>query len=330
MPVHLPIVSALLWKEMQIAVVGGGIVGCAAAWRLAQRGAEVVVYDQGRIGGEASWAGAGMLAPGGEFGEDSRWGRLGVESLRLYPGFVAELEQASGVSIDFRVCGAEEVAASAEEVAAVEDRIHRQERMGIPVEALGPGRWLYPEEAMVNPRDVVAALRRAGAGLGVVYREQEAVTDLDGLGADAVVYSPGAWAMDGFPVKGHLIRYQLAPGSLPRIVRGGHFYVLQRRSGETIAGADMEQVGFDRALRPAAVEEIRQAAERLVPELVGQPVVEVWNGFRPGHRSGEPVVGRRGQTRIWDAYGHFRNGILLAPITARLLSSSIFPSSERD
>ncbi len=292
---------------MQITVVGGGIVGCAAAWRLAQGGARVTVRDRGRIGGEASWAGAGMLAPGGEFGEDSRWGRLGVESLGMYPAFVAELEAASGLRIDFRVCR----------------RVATQRRMGIRVEAMGSGRWWYPDEAVVNPRDVVAALRVAGQRLGVEFEEGVEVSTWEG---DAVVWATGAWAPGGFPVKGHLIRYHLAPGSLPRIIRRGHFYVLQRATGETIAGADMEQVGFDRSLRAAAVEEIRAAVEAMVPELRGVPVEEAWNGFRPGSATGEPVVGRRGDSREWDAYGHFRNGILLAPVTARLLCDEILPS----
>jgi glycine oxidase len=283
----------------------------------------VTVYDQGRIGGEASWAGAGMLAPGGEFGEDSRWGRLGVESLRLYPEFVAELETATGRKIDFRICGAEEIA---EDAAEMERRVAAQRRMGIRVEPMGGQRWWYPDEAVVNPRDVVAALRAAGEALGVTYREGVAVTQGEG---DATVWATGAWAPGGFPVKGHLIRYDLAPGSLPRIIRQGHFYVLQRATGETIAGADMERAGFDRSLREAAIEEIRTAVEAMTPELRGVAVAEAWNGFRPGSATGEPVVGRRGESREWDAYGHFRNGILLAPITARLLSDEILPSSGR-
>ncbi len=308
---------------MQIAVVGGGIIGCAAAWRLAQGGARVTVYDQGRIGGEASWAGAGMLAPGGEFATESRWGKLGMDSLRMYPGFVRELEVTTGRRIDFRICGAEEISEEAE----MELRVSAQRGMGIRVERMASGRWWYPDEAVVNPRDVVAALRVAGEGLGVAYREGVAVSEPE---EETVVWSTGAWAPGGFPVKGHLIRYRMTPGSLPRIVRHGHFYVLQRGSGETIAGADMERAGFERSVRAAAVEEIKEAAEAMVPELRGVPVEEAWVGFRPGSVTGEPVVGRRGESRIWDAYGHFRNGILLAPITAKMLCDEILPNGERD
>jgi len=312
---------------MQIAVVGGGIIGCAAAWRLAQRGARVTVYDRGRIGGEASWAGAGMLAPGGEFAAESRWGRLGLESLRMYPGFVRELEATTGRRIDFRICGAEEISEEAEEM---EQRVAAQRRMGIRVERMASGRWWYPDEAVVNPRDVVGALRAAGEGLGVEYREGAPVEELvNELEEQTVVWATGAWAPGGFPMKGHLIRYALAPGSLPRIVRQGHFYVLQRGSGETIAGADMERAGFERSVRAAAVQEIREAAETMVPELRGVAVEEAWMGFRPGSETGEPVVGRRGESRIWDAYGHFRNGILLAPVTARMLCDEILPNAER-
>lgn len=308
---------------MQIAVVGGGIIGCSAAWRLAQGGARVTVYDQGRIGGEASWAGAGMLAPGGEFGAESRWGLLGVDSLKLYPEFVRELEATTGRRIDFRICGAEEIAG---DVGEMEQRVAAQRRMGIRVERMRSGRWWYPDEAVVNPRDVVGALRVAGEGLGVAYREGVVVKEPE---EETVVWATGAWSPGGFPVKGHLIRYSMAPGSLPRIVRRGHFYVLQRGSGETIAGADMERVGFERSVRVAAVEEIREAAEEMVPELRGVAVEEAWVGFRPGSETGEPVVSRRDDSRIWDAYGHFRNGILLAPVTARMLCDEILPSGGR-
>ena len=308
---------------MRIAVVGGGIIGCVAAWRLARGGARVTVYDQGRIGGEASWAGAGMLAPGGEFAVESRWGKLGMESLRMYPGFVRELEATTGRRIDFRICGAEEISGDEEEM---ERRVMAQREMGIRVERMASGHWWYPDEAVVNPRDVVAARRAAGEGLGVTYREGVAVSAPE---EETVVWSTGAWAPGGFPVKGHLIRYGMPLGSLPRIVRQGHFYVLQRGSGETIAGADMERAGFERSVRAAAVEEIREAAEAMVPELRGVPMEEAWVGFRPGSVTGEPVVGRRGESRIWDAYGHFRNGILLAPITAKMLCDEILPNGER-
>lgn len=317
---------------MQIAVVGGGIIGCAAAWRLAQRGTRVNVYDKSVLGGEASWAGAGMLAPGGEFAEDSKWGRLGVESLHMYPAMVDELERETGIGIDFRVCGALELTYTEGDVHAMEVRIAHQRRMGIPIERVSHptalAAWYYPEEAVVNPRDVVKAMRRAGEQLGVRYLEGQAVEDPSQLPADLVILATGAWSPRGFPVKGHLLSFALEPGSLPAIVRSGHYYVLQRSNGLTIAGSDTEHVGFDRSVRSEAVAEIRAAAEKLVPELVGRPVAASWIGFRPGSSTGDPIVSRQADSNIWNAYGHYRNGILLAPVTARMLADEILPSSQ--
>src|SRR5215470_19433411 len=103
-------------------VVGAGIIGASIAWRLAQSGLHVTLLDSGRMGGEASWAGAGMLAPGGEVEQQSPWLDLALESLRLYPAFVGELEQETGLSIDFQQNGAVEVAMTSEEALDLEAR----------------------------------------------------------------------------------------------------------------------------------------------------------------------------------------------------------------
>src|SRR3954452_10812441 len=94
----------------EVSVIGGGIIGCSIAWRLAQQGISVAIHEANRIGSEASWAGAGMLAPGGEVEGESTWGRRSVESLRIYPAFLEELRQESGIAPDYRACGAIEVA----------------------------------------------------------------------------------------------------------------------------------------------------------------------------------------------------------------------------
>src|SRR6516164_5286957 len=102
----------------EVIVVGGGIIGCSIAWRLAQKGLFVAIYEAGRVGLESSWAGAGMLAPGGEVENASPWARRSIESLRLYPDFLNELHEESGIPADFRSCGAVEVAFSEYEFAA--------------------------------------------------------------------------------------------------------------------------------------------------------------------------------------------------------------------
>src|SRR5258708_21984914 len=114
-----------------VAVLGGGIIGLSIAWRLAQRGRRVAVIDAGRRGGEASRAGAGMLAPGGEFVGDTVWTPLMIESHALYPEFVKELSEESRLAIDFRICGGLDVATCDEDWPAPRERACRQAAAGI-------------------------------------------------------------------------------------------------------------------------------------------------------------------------------------------------------
>ncbi len=126
-----------------------------------------------------------------------------------------------------------------------------------------------------------------------------------------------------FPVRGHLLGYALQPGSLSPILRQGHTYVVQRSSGFTIAGTSTEQVGFNRELDPRIVDDIRARACELIPELRSALEPTAWLGFRPATEDFAPVIGRLGDTRLWLAYGHYRNGILLAPATAARVAGEI-------
>ena len=333
----------------RVAVIGAGIIGASVAWRLAQKGARVVLFEAGRFGAQASQAGAGMLAPGGEVERGGWFSCLLVESLKEYPEYVAELTAISGVPIDYRRSGAFEVARSRHEWQALQDRASRQRALGIvsnqirehdlPPEIRGPsaGALYYPDDGLVNSGEVMAALRRACERTQVEIREQAPVEAFDRLGAgfDAAVVAAGASSsrlrITGVdlppvkPVKGHLIGYEMAPGSLPWIVRQGHTYVLQRAGGFTILGSTEEDMGFDTRVDPASVNELAARGAELV-ELPVHPE-RVWTGLRPAMVAGEPAIGRAGETRVWLAYGHFRNGILAAPATARRIANEIIAAS---
>ncbi len=340
-------------------VIGAGIIGASIAWRLSQRGARVVLLDAARFGDQASRAGAGMLAPGGEVDRESPWARRSVESLRMYPAFVEELASESGVKIDYRVCGAIEVAFSPEELEDAARRARAQAKLEIPSRAIAieearrlapalateamTGARYYPDDAIVDPRDVLRALRQACANRGVTICEHHPVSSIDAgqgsaltpggpIPAGAIVLAAGAWSGDllpgaarSFPVKGHLIGYDLRPGSLGPILRRGHTYVLQRGSGLTIAGSTMERVGFDASVDADIVARLHRRARKLLPSLLLSSPDSSWTGFRPGVEGDEPQVGRFGDSRVWLAYGHYRNGILLAPVTARMIADEIAP-----
>ena len=330
----------------EAAVIGGGIIGCSVAGRLAQKGVRTSLYEAGSVGREASWAGAGMLAPGGEVDSDSSWGRRSVESLALYPAFVAELEDESGLKIDFRRCGALELEYTEDERSANRIRAETQARLGIgsveldaaaTLKAAPPvcrdgllGAHYYPEDAVVDPRQVMEALVVACERRGVLIRENHPVAAAGQIDAGAIVVAAGAWsgglvegAPASFPVRGHLVGYHLPARALGPIVRRGHTYAFQRSTGFTVVGSTTERVGFDRRIDPELVRRIHQRAHDLLPVLVAGSPDESWMGFRPGVEAGEPQVKRFGASHIWLAYGHYRNGILLAPITAQMIAAEI-------
>ncbi len=349
-------------------VVGAGIIGSSIAWRLAQAGLRVALLDAGRMGAEASWAGAGMLAPGGEFEAGSPWAAFALENLRSYPDFVEELTAETGETIDFQQLGAIEVAFSEDDWRLIEARASAQSMLGITIFRMSPqeiyeelpmaagdaaGGWFYPEEGLVNPRDIMRALRTACIARGVVIREgvpvrairpkpkeAEIITAEGAISARWGVLAAGAWSSlipvagcslpRAFPVRGHLTGLHLEPGSIGPILRYEQTYIVQRADGFTIAGASSEQCGFNRAVDPLILAGIRERAARLAPRLANCDFAESWLGFRPGIESDGPVIGPAGGTALWLAYGHYRNGILMAPVTASRVAQAITSSSEKD
>ncbi len=338
-PAYSPASAVILKLVERINVVGAGLIGLGSAWRLAQKGAEVTVFDARDAGCEASWTAAGMLAPGGEFFEPSELATLGMRSLAMYPDFVRELEEDSGVTIDYSRSGAIEVAYSDAEAAALETRAAAQKLCGIPSEACKhdsrPARF-FPEDAHVDPRDLTRALRVACQRRGVNLLENEPITKIsadgrvwtaNGVNAGSVtLVAAGAWSSalltdlpgprpEVIPVRGHLISWPLRAGLLGPILRHGSTYMVQRRSGVLLAGTTREYVGFDRTLDETALAEIQARAEELLPLLAGQAPTERWNGFRPFVEGELPWISQLGRSCVWAAYGHYRNGILLAPET---------------
>jgi glycine oxidase len=346
-------------------VVGAGIIGSSIAWRVAQAGLSVILVDAGRMGGEASWAAAGMLAPGGEIEGESPWAAFALENLRCYPDFVTELESETGQAIDFQRHGAIEVALSETEWQTLKARAAVQGKVGIPACPMSAeelrreiplarqdiaGALFYPQDALVDPRGIMRVLRSACVSRGVEIREGmsvreirpgarsvEVITGSDTVSAGAAVLAAGAWSSlirvrdrhlpRAFPVRGHLSGFRLEHGSIGPILRHDHTYLLQRADGFTVAGTSSEHCGFDRALDPAIVSGIHSRAADLLPTLVNRQFEESWLGFRPGVEGDGPVIGPAAGTGLWLAYGHYRNGILLAPGTAARVAAGISASS---
>jgi glycine oxidase len=345
----------------KVIVVGAGIIGSSIAWRLAGQGFEVVLADAGRLGGEASWAAAGMLTVGAEFSAEDPVAAMALESLALYPKFVSELEAASGLSIEYSQCGGIQLAKSDAEWEELRRQGASQREYGIPsremsaaelsekVPCAATGGLFFSNDAVVAPRDVVRALRAACLRSGVELLENCGVREIrstgdgvevsfesESLRGGAAVLSAGAWSSSlgvvapdaveprrSYPVRGHLVTFRAAPGTLPMILRHGATYVLQRADGQIVAGSTEEDCGFDREPSLELVRDIHRRAAELMPALAHMEPEDYWIGFRPAIDGHGPEIRRMAQTQIWVSFGHYRNGILLAPFTSCLVAGAI-------
>ena len=276
-----------------------------------------------------------MLSPGGEFETPSKWLEMGIEGMRMYPRFVEELHTETGVPIDFQLCGSNYLVESE----PARRRAEFQRTNGIQVNIIEQGLH-YPDDGLVDPTDLLKALRVACEIRKVSLVEHHRLADIESADYGALVIAAGAWsdqlrvtchgrpvALPAVkPIRGHLISFDLPPGSLGPMRRRGHLYILQRASGCTIAGSTEEDVGFDRTVDLKICLDIHERAEELFPPLAKVGPSRAWVGFRPYSPEG-PHIGRIEGTNVWLAYGHYRNGILLAPLTARRVAGEIMPES---
>jgi glycine oxidase len=342
-------------ERADVVVAGGGPIGLASAWRAAQRGLGVTVVDDGEPG---AWdVAAGMLAPASEaeFGEDALAG-LGLRSAERFPGFVAELHEASGVDPQLRGHGTLAVARDADEAAALERMLAFRRGLGLAVERLRPSQARrlepalaptvrlaldVPDDTSVDPRRLVAALRVACERAGVTVLRGRAVEVLrsgglrldDGaeVAAGQVLIAAGAGAarlsaeVPVRPVKGQVLRLRdpRGAGLVDRTIRGSDAYLVPRADGRYVLGATMEERGFDRTPTAGGVYELLRDMSEVVPGVLELELEEVRAGLRPATPDNLPAIGPGAREGVVWAAGHFRNGILLAPLTAELAAAAL-------
>jgi len=327
----------------KVAVVGGGAIGLACAWRAAQRGLGVTVIDPAP-GSGASHVAAGMLCPVTEvhYGEEPLLA-LTLDSSRRWPSFASDLEAASGVDVGYRTDGTLAVAFDDDDLRALEELLRFQQSLGLSVERLRSrecrafepqlsprvrGGLFVAGDHQVDNRKVVLALLEACRRAGVVF-DASAVHDLSQVQADQIVLAAGSWsaALDDEvpvrPVKGQILRLHFDPDDAPLthnvrgLAEGRSVYVVPRADGELVVGATVEEQGFDTAVTAGAVHDLLRAATDLVPGVAELELVETLAGLRPGTPDNAPVIGvSRRDPRVVHATGHYRNGILLTPVTA--------------
>jgi glycine oxidase len=346
----MPAQGGDLSQRQDVIVVGGGVIGLASAWRLAQRGLSVAVLERGEPGGGATRAAAGMLAPvtESEFGDEPVL-QSRLAAAEAWPRFASELAEASGLDCGYRRNGCLSIALDADDLGEVSRHHEFRLELGLAAEWLlasacrelesalstsTAGGSFTPDDGEVDPRRLTAALVGAleGAGVPIVRANVGSLEEVFER-APTVVAATGAWAEwlpeearpPVRPVKGQILRLRGRRDDpvVERTIRTPEVYVVPRASGEVVVGATVEERGFDTTVTAGAVHELLRAAYRALPELAELEFVEASAGLRPGTPDNLPIVERTAVEGLVLATGHYRNGILLAPVAAERVAELV-------
>jgi glycine oxidase len=338
-----------------VIIVGAGVIGLMTAIELQRAGARVTVIDRQRAGRESSWAGGGIISPLYPWRYPDAVTRLALLSQRIYPQLIAELQAATGVDPEYLPSGMlvvgdydrEQPAAWAERFDIDMQPVDAAEIRRLEP-AIAPGHdhgWWFPQVRQArNPR--LIALLRAWIGLSdIELLEDHPVTKIlteNGratavhaggreLRAEQIVIASGAWSaslLDPLdcptgiePVRGQMLLLQARPGQLRHILLSEDRYLIPRRDGRVLVGSTTERVGFDKSTTEQTASELLNHARRYLPVL-GQARLEAhWSGLRPGSPDGIPAIGRHPRIEnLFISSGHYRNGLVMAPASARLLT----------
>jgi glycine oxidase ThiO len=342
-------------SSSEIIVIGGGIIGLATAVELCLLGAKVTILCRD-FKAAAGHAAAGMLAPQAEQISPGSMLDLCVASRQLYPEWIDKIEAISGISTGYWQCGILAPQYAEIDLATSQSRefspdwldtrsIH-QHQPGLSPSVVG-GYW-YPADGQVDNRSLLHSLWVASQSLGIkfedgvevkaIYRHQGRVTHLDTthgeMSAQHYLLATGAWSQALLPIpvvpkKGQMLSV-LVPSTqrdnlpLQQVLFGQEIYIVPRRDGRIIVGATSEQVGFTPQNTVGGVNQLLTNAVRLFPLLQDFPLQETWWGFRPATPDELPILGQSSNANLTLATGHYRNGILLAPITAKLIAKLVW------
>ena len=361
---------------MKAIVIGGGIIGCSVAWRLAAEGVVTTVLERGRVGQEASWAAAGMIAPQAEADGPGPFFDFCMKARDAFETIVDRLVRDSGVDPEYDRAGILYVALDETERAQLEGRAKWQRAAGAPVEEL-TGAEARRVEPMLSPETVyaihmptnrradnrkltqayAAAARKAGAEFvegarveALAIRGGRATGDVQASGvveaigvvmddgstreADIVINAAGSWAGEVrgleadrvklHPVRGQIVCFETAPGTIGPALFSLRGYLVPRRDGRLLAGSTMEEAGYNKVVTLAGLEKIARGAVAIAPALGATPFRQAWAGLRPATRDLLPVLGFSPSVRnvLWAA-GHFRSGILLSAITGEIIADLV-------
>lgn len=350
-----------------VVVVGGGVIGCAVARELARAGIRVTLLERGRLGGEATAAAKGVLGVYSTMEQEALL-PLAVESRALYPAVLAELEAESGIAVEFAPEGTLSVCFSEEDEAVLARRRARCRRDGFGAEwfaseevaVLEPGvsaevygAVLFGGEGRLEAEALVRAYAGSAVAAGGVLQEDAAVSKIviehdrvvgveskgGRIACDAVVNAAGAWAaslsgrtrLPVLPVRGQMVVLSGNPSAFRHTLASPRAAVVGCRSGRVLVGSTIEHGGFEKRVTARGVEDLLKAGVELAPVVGELAFQEVRVGLRPGTPDGLPIVGMDPEvTGYFAATGHYRYGVLLAPVTARVISELMHGLSSED
>jgi glycine oxidase len=338
-----------------VIVIGGGVIGLSIARELAGR-KSVLLLDRGPTGQGTSRAAAGMLTPLSEADDQGPFFQLSRASHALYPKFVEELMHESGLDVGYSSEGLLCLASSEDAATTLRRRYDWQKRAGFDVELLSAddvhkmeplitapicAAVFMPGERGVTPRRLVNALREACSNRGAEVRtglHVERVTENTvhvghmKLEASSIVIASGVWSAEFaglnppipvYPRKGQILSLAMPPGAFRKMIRWGTSYFMPRNTDELVVGATNEDSGFDLSNTPAGLGRLLNDAQQISSHVGSYPILETWTGLRPATPDGLPIIGSSAIPGVYYATGHYRNGVLLAPITASIVADLV-------
>jgi len=326
-------------KTWDVVIIGAGVIGLALAVELRRSGLSVLVLEKHYPGRESSWAAGGMLADR-EAGPPLA--TLARASAAMYPEVLHRLQDESGLNVDLREQGTicfldgDRMPEPAGEPLTAADLLRLEPELTYDVPAI------FLPERCVDPRLLMEALVATAKHLGVDIssgseviditiaggRAVEAVTTKSRYPGNVIVNCAGAWAgqigpvpIPTMPKKGQMLA--VTPTVVTHVVRGNGVYLIPRSHGRLVIGATVEDAGFDKRTDPETIQRLHQGAAVLAPKIGQARILEDWAGLRPGTPDGLPIMGATSIGNYFVATGHYRDGILLAPITAKLMAQLV-------
>jgi glycine oxidase len=348
---------------VDVAIIGGGVIGCACAWALARAGVSVTLYERGRLASEASGASAGILAPLAESDRPGPFAELAVAGLHAFREEIDGIAEESGIDPEYRRCGVIRLALDERDADALRRAAGWQSNQALGLRWLNPsdvmeiepalapcfGALISDEEGMVRPPLLVRALATAAARRGARVHEYveivgPAVSSGRVIGvqiasgvvkpAGVVLLAGGAWSgslagadapsVPVRPVKGQYALLSMVPRPLRHVVFAGEGYLVPRVDGTLYAGATQEDAGYDRRVTVDGMATVLELVREILPAVRDAEVIGAGAGLRPGSADGLPILGAAPDTEgLFIATGHYRNGVLMSLITGRLMADLI-------